>query len=210
MRVTVRHEESGSWALVAHPEDYDGHPPVSRIMFDREARMATPDRLALASYLFFGANASASFETPMWHSPALAQAMVEDAAPNWLQTRPVELYAKSITYGHRLVSVTLEGNTAEFGDTLSQSEFELRFARSDRSSGSRFTFGSLELSTNAWLVSQGTKPDKMFKVTLGCGVLFAADVEADTLALAGEGVSENTERSARSLLGTVGLGLELR
>ena len=209
MKVTEVRGVTGSWGLAAQPEDYDGFPPLGRILFDREPHRASPDRVALASYLFFGKHASANFETPSWHSPALAQAMARDADPVWLQTKPVELYAMPLPMGRRSVVVSLEDVASVPSQVHSTTDFELTFSRSDLSSGSRLSFDSMELSTNAWLSALDRSADERIRIVLGCGVLFAADVDGDELNVSRLGVSDAAAQSMIALLGAVRLGLRL-
>lgn len=209
MKVVEFHGRLGAWGLSADPEDYDALPPLTPVVFDRVPHQQSPDRVALASYLFYGHFSSGSFETPRWHSPALSQAMAVDAAPVWIQTRPVELYAKPLPIGRRRVFVEVEGISSSMGVRSAHStDYRLSFFRSDRSSGARRSFDSLEVSTNAWVLSLGRRPDVALRIELGCGVLFAEEVEADSLVVNECGLDEQSVRSLQSLLGAVRLGLE--
>jgi len=67
----------------------------------------------------------------------------------------------------------------------------------------------MELSTNAWLSALGRGADERIRIVLGCGVLYAADVDGDTLNVSGFGVSDAAAESMSALLGAVRLGLRL-
>ncbi len=208
MKIVVVTEPTGPWGLQAVVEDYDSIPTLEKVVFDRQPRTLSPDRVALASYLLFGHLASGRLQTPQWHSPALAQAIAQDARPAWLQTEPVMFYAKPLPTGRLTVRVEVEGVAGFDPATCPKGAHELRFMRSDRSSGARATFSSLELSSNAWLLSVNASPEGRLRVALACAVLFAEDVEADSI-LIGHGLAPQAAViRARRLLDAVRLGLE--
>ncbi|MEO6511636.1 MAG: hypothetical protein ABIO16_11640 [Nocardioides sp.] len=208
MKVVVVTEPTGPWGLQAVVEHYDSTPTLERVVFDRQPRTLSPDRVALASYLLFGHLASGRLQMPQWHTPALAQAIAQDARPAWLQTEPVEFYAKPLPTGRLTVGVEVEGIAGFEPATCPTGAYELRFMRSDRSSGARATFASLELSSNAWLLSVNASQEGRLRVALACAVLFAEDVEADRI-LIGHGLATKAVLArARRLLDAVRLGLE--
>jgi hypothetical protein len=166
------------WGLRATPEDYDAFPPLGDLLFDRQPRVLSPDRFALAAYLAFGHHMSGRLESTQWVSPALAEAISVDAAPVWLHTVPVELYAKALPVGSRSVRVTVEGLDG-FWPARRSTEPELVVMRSDLSRGARMTFTSLEVSSNAWLFATGRPAERRMRIAVACAVVFAEDLEMD-------------------------------
>lgn len=209
MRVEKNTSPTGQWGLRAVAEDYDGTPPLPTVQFDRQPRTLSPDRVALASYLFFGPWMSGRYVSPQWHSPAMSQAMAQDASPAWLQTEPVELYAKALPKGRRTFAVSLEG-ADQIRDAVQEGAGtpSLRFMRSDLSSGARVRGSSLELSSNAWLLASGQSTERQLRVALGCAVLFAEDVDADEVVIGHSGSSAEVA-SLFDLVGASRLGLRL-
>lgn len=208
MKVVKATEPTGPWGLNATLEHYDGNPPFDRILFDRQPRALSPDRVGLAAYLVFGHLASGRFETPQWHSPGLAQAMAADAQPAWIQTQPVELYAKPLPIGRRSVRVSIEGvHGLEPRMDSTGDPYELRVMRSDLGSGARTTFTSLEVSSNAWLFTTGQGDERRLRVALACAVLFAEDLEADRF-LVGPNMPTPAVERVRHLLDAVRLGVD--
>lgn len=209
MKIVKVTEPTGLWGLRATLEHYDATPPLDTILFDRQPRALSPDRVALAAYLVFGHLASGRFETPQWHSPGLAQSLSDDARPAWLQTEPVELYAKPLPTGRRAVRVGVEGisELEPAADSTSDS-YQLRIMRSDLSSGARTTFSSLEVSSNAWLLTVAQGAERRLRIVIACGVLFAEDLEADRFVV-GRGTAPTAvlER-IRRLLDAVRLGID--
>lgn len=209
MRVEKHTSPTGQWGLQAFAEDYDGTPPLPIVQFDRQPRTLSPDRVALASYLFFGPWMSGRYTSPQWHSPALSQAISRDAHPAWLQTEPVELYAKALPKGRRSFSVSLQGADLTHDPLERDSQApSLRFMRSDLSSGARVWGPSLELSTNAWLLASGQSVVRQLRVVLGCAVLFAEDVDADEVVIGHSGPSPEVA-GLFDLVGASRLGLRL-
>ena len=209
MKVTKLTETTGPWGLRATPGEYDGMPPLDAFLFDRQPRALSPDRAAAAAYLVFGHLASGDFETPQWHAPALAQAMVDDTRPAWVQTHPVELYAKPLPIGRRAVRVGVEG-LAGFDPPVNQSSdvYELRIMRSDHSNGARTTFASLEISSNAWLHAVGQGIERRLRLAIACGVLFAEDLEVDHLLIDRNIAPAPVLERLRRLTDAVRLGVE--
>lgn len=209
MKIAKITETTGPWGLQARPDEYDATPPLDRALFDRQPRALSPDRAALTSYLLFGHLASGRFETPQWHTPGLAQAMTTDSQPAWLQTQPVELYAKPHPLGRRAVRVGVEGVAGlEPPADSTGDRYELRIMRSDLSSGARTTFASLEVSSNVWLFTVGHAAERRLRVALACAVLFAEDLEADCVLIGRGAVSAPALERSRRLLDAVRLGVE--
>lgn len=209
MRIEKRTGTTGLWGLEAVPEDYDGLPPLRTVWFDRQPRQLSPDRVALASYLLFSRWISGRFAAPQPHSPALAQAISNDARPLWIQTEPVELYAKAIPDGQTSLRVIVEGtlqDELQLRDT-DRGERTLRLGRSDKSAGTRMSFGSLELSTNAWLFGYGKDANTQLRVIAACAVLFCEDMNAHSCIVPLAGATGDSEHRLRALLSAVGLGL---
>lgn len=208
MKVVTITETTGSWGLQAQPEEYDATPSLDRVLFDRRPRTLSPDRVALASYLLFGHLASGRFQTPGWHTPGLAQAMAVDSLPVWVQTQPVELYAKAYPIGRRALRVRVEGVAGLDPPEPSDGNHQLRLMRADRSSGARTTFTSLEVSSNAWLSTVGHGAERRLRVAVAAGVVFAEDLEADRLVIGRGAAPEDAVARTRNLLDAVRLGLE--
>ena len=207
MKVEKNTSPTGQWGLRAVPEDYDGIPLIPLVQFDRQPRVLSPDRVALAGYLLFGPWMSGRYNSPQWHSPAVSQAMAGDCGPAWLQTEPVELYAKPLPKGRHRVRVHMEGTAFEEKPCgRSESGRALRFMRSDRSAGARLSFSALELSTNAWMLAVGQAPDRQLRVLVGCAVLFAEDMDIDEILIC-NALQPDEISSLGNLVGAARLGL---
>lgn len=209
MKITTTTEPTGSWGFRAEPGDYDATPSLDSVMFDRQPRVLSPDRAAAVAYLLFGHLVSGNFESPQWHTPALAQAIVDDAQPAWVQTQPVELYAKPLPTGRRAVRLGVEG-VADFepGPIQPGDGYDLRVMRSDRSSGARTTFASLEVSSNAWLHTVGQGVERRLRLAVACGVVYAEDLAADHFVVGHGAAPAPAIERVRRLLDTVRLGIE--
>ena len=98
----------------------------------------------------------------------------------------------------------MEGTTQEAAaETAGQtSPRTLTFFRSDRSVGSRLSSGSLELSSNAWLLTVNQPADRQRRVVLACAALFAEDLDAHEIVVAGE-----TDPDLRHLMGAARLAV---
>lgn len=209
MKVAKITEPTGSWGLRATVGDYDATPSLDTALFDRQPRALSPDRAAAVAYLLFGHLASGDFESPQWHSPALAQAIADDARPAWVQTRPVELYAKPLPIGRRAVRLGVEGLAGFEPSAVTVDDlYELRITRSDRSSGARTTFSSLEVSSNVWLHAVGQGIERRLRLAIACGVNYAEDLEADHLVINRGAAPAPLLERVRLLLDTVRLGIE--
>jgi hypothetical protein len=170
--------ETQTWALRALPEDYDAQPTLSEIQFDREPRVLSPDRVALASYLVFGDDVSGRLTTPQWLPPALAEAIAHDARPVWVHAVPVEFYARALPLGVRSARLVVEG-IAGFESPAPPGGVALSVMRSDLSRGARASFDSLEVSSNAWMFTLGASPRRRLRIAVACAVLYAEDLELD-------------------------------
>lgn len=208
MRVEKTTSATGQWGLRATSEDYDGTPPLPVIQFDRQPRTLSPDRVALASFMFFNPWISGRYASPQWHSPALSQAMGRHVRPAWIQTEPVELYAKALPKGRRPLHVSMEDVPSLRSTSVRGCDSSLKLTRSDRSVGARLSSAALELSTNAWMLTAGRGRRRQLEVVLACGLLYAEDLEADELIISSD-VDDKDARDFADLIGAARIGLRI-
>ncbi len=150
---------------------------------------------------------SGRYTSPQWHSPALSQSISRDAQPAWLQTEPVELYAKALPKGRRSIAIEIESDMVHsHGVGPAAGLHTLTFTRSDTSVGARMSSARLELSTNAWLLTVGSDVQRRARVALGCAVLFAEDLEADEVVLA-HALDATQRTELQDLAGAARLGV---
>lgn len=200
MKIAQKSGELGWYGIGADVEDYDGTPPLATVWFDVRPRAVHPDRLALAGYLLFRPWLSGRIHTPYKHSPALAEAMARDAYPMWLQSEPVELYAKAQPIGAHPVRVSL--NAQYPYDAVAS----LEVLRSDMGGGSNFFANHFSVGSNAWLLGEGSPHDRV-RVAAACGVLYSEDLGADALVIDDADVVGFNWSSLANLLSGVRLGL---
>lgn len=208
MIITKVTSELGRFGVKVETENYDGAPAVSTLWFERQPRHLHHDRLLLAAYLAFGHHCAGRIATGKKHSPALAEAVGQDAAPVWLQVPDVELYAKPIPRGSRSASVEVPGLTSPHAAGQSA---RLTFPRADLAVGTMWDRDEVFVPTNAAVVALGQPHRVALRVALACGVLHAEDYGIDAFIIRpreGE-VSADESRRLVSLLSTVGLGLIL-
>ena len=138
--------QQGGCELIAHPDDYDGHPPVSSLRLDYSPRYTTSARVAAAAVLAFRPFLSG---TITFHAgvPAEFASAVEDLlAPTAVFPNPVDLQPKGIPVGVAAVQVHGDGGGGVGRDTA-VSELVLR--SSGRTFGHTINGHRIEVSTNA-------------------------------------------------------------
>lgn len=163
-------------ALRAAPEVYDAFPPVDALVLDGLPRLRDPDRVALASYLAFGAWSSGSFVVPQDLSPTAAEAIEVDARPLPIRPGPLEYAARALprTVGTVDVRFTLSPQPAEHPvlavvpNTLAHGVFRAE--------------ATTIVPSNAFVLdSARASTAPCFRARLAVAVLFAEDVGASVL-----------------------------
>lgn len=174
-------------ALQATPEAYDAFPPVNALVLDDLPRMRDPDRVALASYLAFGAWSSGSFVVPHDLSPTAAEAIEADARPLPIRPCPVEYAARALPRTFETVDVRfrLSPEPAEHPvlavvpNTLAHGVFR--------------TNATTIVPSNAFVLdSARASVGPCIRARLAVAVLFAEDVGASALRIA-DAVSDAAE-----------------
>lgn len=173
MKFTHSTLASGAWVLAAQPEDYDAWPPLMEVRFDAAPKTLHPERAAVGAYLLFRPWISGAIQAGPWISPAVAKAIQEHAAPVWMGTVALSLYARAIAKGDREARIELGG----VGHPAPSEDWVMSFPRSDRSFGSVWGEYSFVNPSNAWLLAdEGASAERRAEVALGCATLFAEDL----------------------------------
>lgn len=201
MKFTHSTLASGAWVLAAQPEDYDAWPPLMEVRFDAAPKTLHPERAAVGAYLLFRPWISGAIQAGPWISPAVAKAIQEHAAPVWMGTVALSLYARAIAKGDREARIELGG----VGHPGPSEDWVMSFPRGDRTFGSAWGESSFVNPSNAWLLAEeGASEARRAEVALGCATLFAEDLGIGVL------LAPSCSQSTMSLLRAVGLSAPAR
>lgn len=175
--------------LRATPEDYDAFPPVDALIVDDLPLERNPDRVALASYLAFGAWTSGDFLVPLDLGPATAEAVETDAKPLPIRPRPIAYAARALSQGRSTVEVRFSLPTKPAAHAV------LAVVPSTKAYGVFRTGTTTVVPSNAFVLDMAAElPAPSVRARLGVAVLFADDIGASTLRLI-DAVSDPLERA---------------
>lgn len=186
MIVEWKSERIGHVGFSATAEDYDGVPRFSSYWLDATPKSRHGDRVALAAFLIYGGYMGGFTQLPQKFSPALESAFRRASG---IETAfgPVEYHATGLPHGTRTLHVSWTGiETAEHITSAPSKTAFLHVDRSDKSSGSLRSIDSLRVASNAWVhcrTDLGTLQE-IFPY-LAAAVLYADDLEADTIQIRG-------------------------
>lgn len=193
-------------------DDYDGEPRFRSFWFDAGPKTRHPDREAVAAFLVFNSAMGGLVHMPHKFSPAVDSAMRSISHPVPVVFSPVEYYPKALPSGSRPLNLSWSGiETAPSADMSGVDTTYLRLERSDESAGSLRTLRGLTVSSNAWLHSDGCEGSpSSIRPYLAAAVLFAEDLDADSIRVPGDFDEESREwKDLVYLLGAARLGLEV-
>lgn len=189
--------EQSMSSLVAQPEEYDAFPPVNALLIDALPKLRHPDREALAGYLAFGRWTSGDLVLPDPLSPHVAEAIEADALPIRLRPRNVVLTPRALPRGERAVAL-------HFGAPCnSPTSPALAVVPSTLARGVSDVGSKLVVPSNAFVLDHGDSPQ--VRARLAVAVLFAADVDADSVHLDGSLVPRDEAVRLSALLHSVNL-----
>lgn len=200
MKITTETNTYSPFNLVATRNEYDALPPVNTLQIDFAPVSINPDRLAIASYLAFGAYCSGGFELSVKFSPAAAEAIEQDAKPVQLRPAPIEYYPKALAVGmgEATVSFSLPGESQEAC---------LVVLPSDKYNGLMTGHNKLLVSSNAFFLDAAAQNPHSIRARLAVAVLFAEDLGIDTLTVDGHNIDAAERQSLVRLLSACRLGL---
>jgi hypothetical protein len=206
------------WAseLVGHvgfsvsADDYDGEPSFQSFWFDSSPKSRHPDREAVAAFLVFGSYMGGHVQLPHKFSPAVDSAMRGILSPLPVVFSPVEYYPKALPDGSRVLALSWSDLVQEQTDPGDEGGAYLRIERSDKFAGALRTIRGLTIASNAWLHCRGQQ-GSLAEISpyVAAAVLFAEDLDADTIRLPGlHDPSSREWQELSHLLATARLGLE--
>ncbi|GAA2136651.1 hypothetical protein GCM10009825_22100 [Arthrobacter humicola] len=212
MIVTWNGEYVGHTGFNVTADDYDGEPRFRSFWFDAAPKNRHPDREAVAAFLVFSSAMGGLVNLPHKFSPAVDSAMRSIASPVPVVFSPIEYYPKALPGGSRPLNLSWSGiEAASTDETTRDDTTYLRIERSDETAGSLRTLRGLTMSSNAWLHSDGRRGHvSSIRPYLAAAVLFAEDLDADSIRIPGDYDQESQEwKDLVYLLGTARLGLEV-
>lgn len=200
MKITTETNTYSAFNLVATRNEYDALPPVDTLQIDFAPVNINPDRLAIASYLAFGAYCSGGFELNVKFSPAAAEAIEQDAKPVQLRPAPIEYYPKALAIGmgEAAVSFSLPGESHKAC---------IAVLPSDKYNGLITGHNQLIISSNAFFLDAVAQNAYSIRARLAVAVLFAEDLGIDTLTVDGSTIDTTERQSLVRLLTACRLGL---
>lgn len=196
----------------ASTDDYDGEPTFKSYWFDSAPKSLHADREAVAAFLVFGSFMGGLVTLPHKFSPAVDSAMRGLAGPVPVVFAPVEYYPKALPAGVRKLDLSWSDLQQSGVSRVSEDNSAyIRIERSDKTAGSLRTIRGLTLASNAWLHARGQSGSlSALYPYIAAAVLFAEDLDADTIRLPGAHDTSSREwRDLAHLLSTARLGLEL-
>lgn len=201
MKIRTETNTFSPFSLIAERGEYDALPPVNTLHVDFAPTKVNADRLAIASYLVFGAYVSGTIEMPKKFCPATAEAMEQDARPVQLRPAPIEYYPQPLAIGQRTARIYFELP----GESV---EGQFSVLPSDSYSGIITGPNKLLLASNAFVFDALTKSAQSIRARLAVAVLFAEDFSIDTFILDGTAIDRKEQRALINLLASCRLGLQ--
>ena len=196
-----RHE-GDRHALTATPEEYDAHPPLPALIVDGAPRRLDPDRLALAAYLAFGRWTGGDLALPeQGVSPAVAEAIEDDARPVRVRPSPVQYEPRALVRGEAEVAVSTSLPVESAAGP------RIAVVPSTVAEGRLRTGDATVVASNAFLFDAAVEPVQSFRAHLAVAVLFAEDHVAAGLRLPAAVVDDAEMALLRFLLRGVNLSL---
>lgn len=211
MIIKWKSEYIGHVGFEAEPEDYDGIPRFSHYWVDAAPKNLHPDREALAAFLIFRGYIGGLTLMPHKFSPAVESAF-RRTGDGALAFSPVEYYPKALPQGSRTLHLSWTGCQVDRAtDGITADHAYLHIKRSDQFSGSIRSINSLHVAANAWAHSQPeSSPLQRVFPYIAAAVLYAEDLEADSIQIYGDYDTESVEwKNLALLLGSARLGIKM-
>lgn len=174
---------SGQGAVVAEPEEYDGVPPVDRLLFDRRLVSPNADVLALSAFLAFAPYCSGRITFPRAVSPELAEAIEIYCDPVWAQSGPVDLAPRAAPKGDgcALLAVShVDGASLDnaWGEPRNAT---IRVLDSSRWSGSLVALDEVFVGSNAHSLAKIWPPTSRTLPLISVALLYMEPLRCNTL-----------------------------
>lgn len=210
MRLTWTQNDGRGRAALALEAPLTSALPLDRLLLDAHPAVLSYDRVAVAGALVFGPWLSGAVELPGAVSPHVAEALDTYCATGRVRTWPATVNADShFTTGRRLLAVADARRPQVPAAPQTNAEALLHLRRSDRGSGSLIGLDQVVVAGNAYLLaSTGEQRAPLPVVTLAVATLFAEDLGAAAVALAGDHSTTPDELAGvEALLASVDLAL---
>lgn len=202
MIIDWHRHEGDRHALTATPQEYDAYPPLPALIMDGAPGRLDPDRLALAAYLAFGRWCAGDLTLPeQGASPAVAEAIEDDARPVRVRPSPVQYAPRALVRGETEVAVS----TSLPADDAAGPRIAV--VPSTVAEGRLRTGDATVVASNAFLLDAAAGPAQGFRAHLAVAVLFAEDHSAAGLRLPSVAVGDAGMAPLRALLRSVNLSL---
>lgn len=201
MKISQKIDERGRFSLAFEVESYDATPPVGRLDVDYTPIVRGQDRVALASYLAFGAWISGGVSFPNPVSPELASAIESDAAPVRIRPQQVDYVPRRISSSSACAKVVV--GQQDVDSAMSQS---IRVLPRGKYAGFLQKDGRMQVASNAYLLAGCLSEWVQYRPVLAVAVLVAEDLGVGALQI-DENIVEEERFKLQSLLGAVGLRL---
>lgn len=204
MKITWKGTNYGQVGFHTELQEYDAVPPVDSLVMDHAPATMNLEREAMAAYLAFGHWTSGDLQLPHRLGPNTAAAIERDMKHVPVRPSPVEYYPKPLELGIRNVHVGFDAvnirNDMPSIAVLPASEW----------SGSMRGLASLAVASNAFVLDLAASTDttQTIRSRLSVALLFAGDLSADTLIVAGDNIPQAERDRLKALLLAVRLGLQ--
>lgn len=200
----------GRYEMKAEPGEYDGIPPISSFLLDKEPLFYNDDIMSVASVLLFGEYTSGWLSTPRKVSPEVAEAIQTYLHPTWVGVSPVEFEPRANPSGEGTLLVTNRismwgRKVSKWGEprtsticVLPASEF----------AGGLASPNGLFVASNAHLLGMMSVRQSPLLPSLAAALLFCETFRASSIMLEPEDdLSEEEFRKVRDLLASCKISL---
>lgn len=171
MRFSVKTNLYGRWGIHAELSEYDAIPPTDNIAFDAMPLKLNPEVEAAAITLLFGRFSGGEMQFAHKVGPNTAKAVQRYLEPTIGFISPIEYYPKPLPLG---TAETMVSECFSF-DTAGSRFVSLR---SDKFNGSIKSHVSIAVANNSFVLK---RTDQDIVPSLACAMLFAEDLEIETL-----------------------------
>lgn len=191
-------------ALECSVGEYDAIPPVDALRLGTRPASLNADREAVAAFLAFGAWTSGDLELPRPLSPATAEAIERTAHPVRIRPRAVQYVPSALPRGHHPVHVLTQPTDSALPIRT------ITVLPNVGTHGAMRSRMSYVVSSNAFALDTMYRSEENFyRARLAVAVLFAEDMDADSLHLHAASPLRHAEVvKLRELLSRVNLGFE--
>lgn len=210
MIIKWKSEYIGHIGFEATPDDYDGIPKFANYWLDAGPKLRHPDREAVAAFLIYGSYLGGLTQMPHKFSPAVDVVLRDAAGEASAAFSPIEYYPKALPVGSRTMRLSWSEDEKEKIDAEGVADVFLRLERSDRVSGSMRSVNGLTVASNAWIhVPDCAESIYRIYPFLAAAVLYAEDLEADTIQVQGNyDKDKDAWETIVRLLGSARLGIK--